>query len=102
MFFSGLLDHKYGKLKDYVHNIHLEGVDILPQTYNAVLHMADGFKPTTARQHYSDGEQKDKAGVDFVSPAEVKEKKSAGMAKSPQSKVLAGVQKKDDGTMPPN
>ena len=64
--------------------------------------MADVFKLNTARQHYSDGEQKDKAGVDFVSPAEVKEKKSAGMAKSPQSKVLAGVQKKDDGTMSPN
>ena len=41
-------------------------------------------------------------GVDFVSLEEVKEKKNAGMAKSPQSEAVAGVQKKDDGTMPPN
>ena len=40
--------------------------------------------------------------MDFVSPAEVKEKKSAGMAKSPQSDAVSGIQKKDDGTMPPN
>ena len=49
MFFSGISDHKYGELKDNVHNSYLAGVDILPQTYNAVLRMADGFKPTTAR-----------------------------------------------------
>ena len=91
MFFSGLSDHTYGELKDNVHNSYLAGVDILPQTYDAVLHMADSFKPTTAHQHYSGGAQKDKAGVAFVSPAEVKENKSAGIAKSPQSEAVVGV-----------
>ena len=64
--------------------------------------MADGFKPTTARQHYSGGAQKDKAGVASVSLAEVKGKKSAGMAKLLQSEAVAGIQKKYDGNMPPN
>ena len=32
----------------------------------------------------------------------MKEKKSEVMAKSPQSKAVAGVQKKDDGNIPPN
>ena len=64
--------------------------------------MADGFKPITACQHCIGGAQKDKAGFDFFSPNEVKEKKIAGMAKSPQSEAVAGVQKNDDGTMSPN
>ena len=70
--------------------------------YDAVLCMADGFKPTTARQHNSGGAQKDKTGVAFFIPAEVKEKKSTGIAKSPQSEVVPGVQKKDDCTISPN
>ena len=47
--------------------------------------MADGFKPTTACQYNIGGAQKDEAGVDFVSPAEVKENMSTGMPNSPQS-----------------
>ena len=64
--------------------------------------MADGFKPTTGLQHNSCRVQKGKVGVAFVGPAEVKEKKSVGMAKSPQNEAIAGVKKKDDGTMLPN
>ena len=62
--------------------------------------MADGFKPTTTRQHNSGGAQKDKTGVAFFIPAEVKEKKSTGIAKSPQSEAVACAHKKDDGIMP--
>ena len=102
MFFSGLSDHKYGEMKDNVHNSYLAGVNILPHTYDDVLRMVDSFKPTTACQHYSGGAQKDNAGVVFVSTVEVKEKQSAGMAKSPQIKAVVGVQKKDDGTIPLN
>ena len=65
MFFYSLLDHKYGELKDNVHNSYLAGVDIILQSYDAVLHMADGFKLTTVRQHYSGRAQKDKVGVDL-------------------------------------
>ena len=70
----------------------MAGVDILLQTYDAVLCMADGIKSTTNFQHNSCGAQKDKAVVDFVSPVEVKEKKIVGMVKSPQIKAEAGVQ----------
>ena len=80
----------------------MAGDDILLQTYDSVLRMSDGFKPTTDSQHNIGGDQKDKGGVDFVSPAEVKEKRSAGMTKSPQSKAVVGFQKKEDDTMPPN
>ena len=93
IFFSGISDHKYGELKENVHNSYLIGVSILPQSYGALLRIADGFKPNTARQHYSSRAQKDKAGVDFFSLVEVKEKKSAGMAKSLQSEAVADVQK---------
>ena len=102
MFFSGQSDHKYGELKDNFHNSYLAGVNILTQMFDAILCMEDGFKRDTTRQHNSYGAHKDKAGMDFVRPAEVKEKKSAGIAKSPQSEAVAGVQKKDNGTMPPN
>ena len=85
------MDHKEGKLKDNDQNIYLAGVNILLQTYDTVLRMADSFKPTTARQHNSGGAQKDKAGVGFVSPVEVKENKSAGMAKFLSSEAVAGV-----------
>ena len=93
MFFSGLSDHKYVKFKENLHNSYLVGVNILPQTYDAVLCMKDGLKPTTTNQNYSGREQKDKADMAFVIPAEVKENKSVGMAKSPQSEAVAGVQK---------
>ena len=63
--------------------------------------MANGFKPTTDCRHNSGGKKKYKAGVDFVRPVELKEKKSAVMAKSPQSEAVAGVQKKDYRTMLP-
>ena len=55
MFFSGLLDHKYGELKDNVHKNYLAGVNIIPQTYDAVLLMVEGFKLNTDRQHYRGG-----------------------------------------------
>ena len=61
--------------------------------------MVEGFKSTTALLHNSGGAQKDKAGVAFVSPEEVKEKRGAGMANSTQSKAVEGVQKNEDGTM---
>ena len=64
--------------------------------------MADIFQPTTARQHYSGGAHEDKTGLALFGSAEMKEKKITGMAKYPQSKAVAGVQKKDDGTMPLN
>ena len=44
MFFSGLSDHKYGELKDNVHNSYLAVVDIRPQMYYSVLYMEDGFQ----------------------------------------------------------
>ena len=102
MFSSELSYYKYGELKDNVYNIYLAVFDIVPQTYNAVLHITDGFKPTPDCQHNSGGAQKDKLGVDFVSPAEVKEKRSAGVSKLPQSKAVSGVQKKEYVTMPSN
>ena len=74
MFFSGISDHKYGELKENVKNSYLEGVNILLHTYDSVVHMADGFKTSTTCQHYSGEEQKDKDGMAFVSPAELKEK----------------------------
>ena len=89
-------------MKDNVYNSYLAGIDILLQIYNSVLCMADDFKPITNCQNYSGGSQKDKAGVAFVSPVELREKKSSGMSKSPQIEAVAGVQKRDDGTMPPN
>ena len=64
--------------------------------------MAYGFKPTTARPHNIGGAQKDKAGVDFVSTEEVKEKEISGMSKSPQNEAVVGIQKNYYGTMPPN
>ena len=64
--------------------------------------MAGGFKPTTARQRNSGGAQKDKAGMGFVIPEEVKENRSVVMAKSPQSEAVARFHKNEDGIMPPN
>ena len=36
--------------------------------------MADIFKPTTDRQHYSGGAHEDKTGLALFGPAEMKEK----------------------------
>ena len=77
----------------------MAGVYILLQTYNAILHMADGFKKITDRQHNSGRAQTYKTGVGFVRPEELKEKRTAGMTKSPQSEAVAAVHKKDNGTM---
>ena len=82
LIFSGLSDSKYKELKYNVHNIYLSGVDSLTRSYDAVLRLVDGFKPTAVRQH--NGDEKEK-GVEFVSPGEVKKY----LAELTQSEELA-------------
>ena len=60
-----------------MHNSYLDGVDNLPRSYDAVLRLADGFKPITVCQQK--GGKKEK-GVAFVSPGKVKK----DLAESPQ------------------
>ena len=57
-------------------------MDSLPRSYDAVLRLVDGFKPTAVRQH--NGGEKEK-GVEFVSPGEVKKY----LAELTQSEELA-------------
>ena len=69
IFFSGLADSKYKELKDNVHNSYLAGMDSLTGSYDAVLRLADIFKPIAV--HQQNGGEKEK-GVAFVIPVEVK------------------------------
>ena len=82
LLFPGLLDIKYKELKDSVHNSYLAGVDGLPLSYNAVLRLADGFKPTVYSQQQHGGDKE--KGVAFASPGAEKT-----LTKSPQSKAVA-------------
>ena len=79
---SDLADSKYKELKDNVHNIYLSGVDSLSRSYDAMLRLADGFKPIAVYQH--NGGEKEK-GVAFVSPGKVKK----DLAESPQCEEVA-------------
>ena len=60
-----------------MHNSYLDGVDNLPRSYDAMLRLADGFKPITVCQQK--GGKKEKV-VEFVSPGKVKKY----FAESPQ------------------
>ena len=82
LFLSGLADSKYKQLKENVHTSYLAGMDSLPHSYNAVLRLADDFKPIAARQQ--NGEEKEK-GVAFVSPGKVKK----DLAEPPKSEEVA-------------
>ena len=82
LFFSVLADSKYKELKDNVHNIYLAGIDSLPRSYNAVLQLADVFKPIAVRKQ--NGGEKEK-GVAFFSPGEV----NIDLAESPQCEEVA-------------
>ena len=62
-------------------NSYLAAMDSLPRSYDAVLQLADGFKPISVRQQ--NGGKKEK-GVAFVSPGEVKKY----LAEPPQSEEI--------------
>ena len=64
-----------------MNNSYLAGLDTLPHSYDAVLRLADGFKPIAVLQQ--NGGKKEK-GVAFVSPGEVKKY----LDESPQCKEV--------------
>ena len=63
-------------------NSYLDGVDSLTLSYNAVLQLADGFKPISVRQQ--NGGEKEK-GVEFVSLGKVRKY----LAEPPQIEEVA-------------